>query len=63
MNSLQVTRATVSQVIQSSPPGFSGRPDELMPQHIKNITCDEANSLLVELITDFINLLLSGIYD
>ena len=63
MNSLQVTRATVSQVIIFFPPGSSIGHDGLTPQHIKDMTCDETHSLLVELITDFVSLLLSGISD
>ena len=57
MNSLQVTRATVSQVIMFSPHGSSVGHDGLTPQHIKDMTCNETNSLLVEVITDFVNLL------
>ena len=57
INSLQVTRATMSQVIKSFPPGSSGGPDRLTPQHIKDMTYDEVNSLLVEVFTDFVNLL------
>ena len=34
-----------------------------MPQHIKDLTCDETNSLLAKFITDFFNLLLFGISD
>ena len=65
MNLLQVTRATVSQVIKSFLPGSTGGSDELTPQQIKDMTRDETNLLMVEVITDFVNLglLLSGISD
>ena len=63
MISLPVTSATVSQVIKSFPSGSSGGPDGLTPQHIRDMTRDETNSLLVEVITDFVNQLLSGISD
>ena len=63
MNSLLVTRATMSQVTKSFPPGSIGGPDGLTPHHIKDMTCDETNSLLIEVITDFVNLILYGISD
>ena len=53
----------MSQVIKSFPPGSSGGPNRLTPQHIKDMTSDETNILLVEVITDFVNLLFSGISD
>ena len=67
MNSLQVTRAIVhepSYEIFSSWLVYSGL-DGLTPQRIsiKDMTCDETNSLLIELIVDFVSLLLSGISD
>ena len=57
MNSLEVTRATVSQVIKSFLSGSSGGPNGLKPQNIKDMTCNDTNSLLVKVITDFFNLL------
>ena len=51
--------ATLSPVIKSFPPGSFGGSDG----HIEDLIYDETNSLLVEVITDFDNLLLSGISD
>ena len=41
---LTVTSATVLQEIRSFPPGSSGGPDGLIPQHLKDLVADNTNS-------------------
>ena len=58
---LQVTEAEVTKAIKSFPPGSSGGPDGLRPQHLLDlIKCAESGGELVASITAFVNLLLRG---
>ena len=58
---LQVTEAEVAKAIKSFPPGSSGGPDGLRPQHLLDlIKCAESGGELLSAITAFVNLLLRG---
>ena len=60
-NSLCVSSADVRKAIKSFPCGSASGPDGLKPQHLKDLTSDITSSdALLTLITNFINLLLSG---
>ena len=56
-----MTEAEVAKTIKSFPPGSSGGPDGLRPQHLLDlIKCAESGGELVSAITAFVNLQLRG---
>jgi hypothetical protein len=57
---LHVNMNTVKTALQSFPGGSSGGPDGLRPQHLKDLLNTDDNSALLEAITSFINVILSG---
>jgi Reverse transcriptase (RNA-dependent DNA polymerase) len=58
---LEVTEADVRATVISFPPGSSGGPDGLLPQHLKDLTADRSGEgSLLATLTDMVNLLLSG---
>ena len=61
MQPLQVSSAAVRAAIQSFPNGSAAGPDGLRPQHLKDLLqgCSDVNPLM-DAITDFTNLLLTG---
>jgi hypothetical protein len=63
LSNIQVTSADIISGIQSFPAGSAGGPDGLRPQHLKDlISCRSGvgAGILVESLTRFINLILSG---
>ena len=58
---LQASEQEVKQVVKSFPPGSTGRPDGLRPQHIADLVSyrDNGPSLLT-IISAFVNMLLKG---
>lgn len=60
-SNLSVSSTDVRKAIKSFPCGSAGGPDGLKPQHLKDLINDlNASDALLALITDFVNLLLSG---
>ena len=57
---LTVSADEVLGAIRSFPPGSAGGPDGLRPQHLKDMTDRQVGSTLIESLTCFINLVLSG---
>ena len=56
-----VVAEEVLQAIRSFPKGFAGGPDGLRPQHLKDITSDEASCrILIPALTPFVQLVLEG---
>ena len=59
--SLRTTPNEVLAAVNSFPNGSAGGPDDLRPQHIKELLSAQGeNGLLLESLTNFINLLLEG---
>ena len=53
----------MAQAIRSFPSGSVGGPDGLLPQHLKDLTSNSAGfggKMLLEALTSFTNLVLSG---
>jgi hypothetical protein len=60
-NCLQVTEVEVKKAIRSFPPGSSGGPDGLRPQHVADlVSCVDSGPALLTAITGFVNTLLRG---
>ena len=50
----------VSKALRSFPLGSSGGPDGVTPQHLRDLINNNADVMLLQTLTDFVNLLLSG---
>ena len=59
-NPITVTADQVLVAIRSFPPGSSGGLDGLRPQHLKDMVERQVGNTLIESLTAFINLILSG---
>ena len=57
---LTVSADEVLGAIRSFPPGSAGGPDGLRPQHLKDMTDRQVGGTVIESLTCFINLILSG---
>ena len=59
--SLSVDKSLVLKAIRSFPNGSSGGSDGFRPGHLKDlISCQETSDRLLDALTDFVNLMLSG---
>lgn len=62
LSALTVEESHVKRAIQTFPPGSSGGLDGLRPQHLKDlINCVASGAQLLSALTEFVNLLLSGV--
>ena len=58
--SFQASVSDVSKALRSFPLGSSGGPDGVTPQHLRDLINSNADVMLLQTLTDFVNLLLSG---
>ena len=58
--SFQTSFSDVSNALRSFPLGSSGGPDGVTPQHLRDLINNNADVMLFQTLTDFVNLLLSG---
>jgi len=58
---LQISEDDILKAVRSFPPGSSGGPDGIRPQHVQDLINDRvAGPILLPALTSFINLLLKG---
>ena len=56
----QATFSDISKALRSFPLGSSGDPDGVTSQHFSDLINNNADVMLLQTLTDFVNLLLSG---
>ena len=60
VSALQVDEGDVRRAINSFPPGSSGGPDSLLPQHLNGLIGNDGDPDLLCSLTSFVNRLLEG---